>query len=65
MKRSVLALATASMLISAEAFAKCDDGPPFQCVLNGKIGTRQCVGPGPALPDLGPYDPRQSSASAA
>jgi hypothetical protein len=42
--KPILAVLPAVLLSSQAAFAMCMDGPPFHCVINGKPGTRECVG---------------------
>ena len=42
--RSAILIATVFAATTGQALALCKDGPPFACTINGKHGTRQCVG---------------------
>jgi len=42
--RSAILIATVLATTTGQALALCQDGPPFACTINGKQGTRQCVG---------------------
>lgn len=43
MKRSLLSIPVILAAMTSQAFALCNEGPPYACIINGKPGTRQCA----------------------
>lgn len=44
MMRKIILVAGSLLVGTTQAYALCQDGPPFQCMIGGKTGERQCVG---------------------